>query len=38
MSLRGQRSKQSYQSRFDLKTGVNFNMILRRWFRVRILE
>jgi pre-60S factor REI1 len=35
---RTQRRVEKRQSKFMLRTGTNFNMILRRWFRVRILE
>jgi hypothetical protein len=35
---RAQRRVEKRQSKFMLRTGTNFNMILRRWFRVRILE
>ncbi len=35
---RAQRRVEKRHSKFMLRTGTNFNMILRRWFRVRILE
>ena len=35
---RAQIKRQQRQSHFNLRTGQNMNMIIRRWFRVRILE